>query len=904
MKILLDLQGAQSESRFRGIGRYTLALAQAIARESRTHEVWLALNSCFPEAIESLRAKFKGLVPPERIRVFEIPAPVNEQNPANHWRMRTAELIREKFLADLRPDFVHLSTLFEGFADNVVASIGLLNESVPTAATLYDLIPLLNPEEYLRNPIAIRSHLRRALSLKRAQLLLAISESSRQESIAALDIAPHRIINIGAGLDPCFYSAPDLGAEAKSALMDRYGLTRRFVLYVGGADPRKNLGGLITAFGLLPKEVRAGHQLGIAGKFPKAEQRQLLSTIRKTGLGENDVVFLGYVPDEDLRLLYNSCALSVLPSLHEGFGLPVLEAMGCGAPVIGSNCTSIPEIIDREDALFDPRQPREMADRIAAVLSNPVLREDLKSWGLNRAKGFTWEACAKKALDAFESVHAERQRTRTITYGTSGRPLLAFVSPLPLEATKVADYSARLLPSLARHYEIVCIVDQAEVLDPWITADFPIRDLRWFERHADDFQRILYQFADSPCHKHLFALLARHPGISVLHDFRSGTALNWMERSDHQPRAFTEALYESHGYYAVYQDQLKGREATIAAFPANAVILRDSIGVIVHSEDFIQQTQIWYGQDAAVQTVFLDQSQHAEKVAEVCRDRIEEFYRVSCRSREQRLIQAIARLSDPIDSADKELPAIATAIAANRTRFGLSQILIDVSNIADARVASDAPPKTPQVIQTLLTRLLTHPPPGYRVEPVRVLENKFVYARRFTCQFLQLTADHLSDEPVESYPGDIIFGLAWRAGDTPNLAPWLLKQGLRGVRVVFAIHDPLPSMYLEQVGKPNLPPEIQSLNTIFEIADGLICGSPAGAETLYGSLIKRKPQRLRTDSLAISHFEPELDSHFQNEHLPKTVAEISESASTGATLHLCDLLLGKNPDRRWESDSS
>src|SRR5690349_9599689 len=104
MRIVLDLQGAQSDSRFRGIGRYSLALAQAIAREAGRHEVWLALSSRFPETVDALRNDFAGLIPDERIRVFELPGPVAELEPANAWRAQAAELIRESFLAGLRPD--------------------------------------------------------------------------------------------------------------------------------------------------------------------------------------------------------------------------------------------------------------------------------------------------------------------------------------------------------------------------------------------------------------------------------------------------------------------------------------------------------------------------------------------------------------------------------------------------------------------------------------------------------------------------------------------------------------------------------------------------------------------------------------------------------------------------------
>ena len=473
MRIVLDLQGAQSDSRFRGIGRYSLALAEAIAREPGEHDVWVALSGRFPDSIEPLRATFADLIPPEHIRVFELPGPVAEFEPSNAWRLQAAELLRENFLADLRPDIVHVSTLFEGWANEAVASIGRFDSTIPTAVTQYDLIPMLYPEIYFAIPAAKRSYLRKMQSLKRADLLLAISGSTCRETIETLDIPSERIVNVGAGLQPGFRPA-DISPEATTALMKRCGLRGPFVLYTGGSDPRKNLEGLIAAFALLPRDLRSTYQLALVGKFDERQRLRLASLGHKLGLVNDEVVYLGYTSDEDLRLLYSACALFVLPSLHEGFGLPVLEAMACGSPVIGSNCTSIPEIINRDDALFDPRQPRDIAGRIVEVLSNVELCQDLKNWGLERAKAFTWEACARKTLRAFEALNAERKTTHHLGPGatTSRRPLLAFVTLIGPDQTAIAADTARLLPSLSRHYEIVCIADEEQVTDSTIAAGF------------------------------------------------------------------------------------------------------------------------------------------------------------------------------------------------------------------------------------------------------------------------------------------------------------------------------------------------------------------------------------------------------------------------------------------------
>ncbi|MCX7934623.1 MAG: glycosyl transferase family 1, partial [Planctomycetota bacterium] len=146
MRIVIDMQGAQTESRFRGIGRYTLAFAQAVARNRGEHEILLALSGFFPGTIEPIRAAFDGLLPQENIRVWHAPGPVREGEPGNDSRREVAELLREAFLASLQPDVIHLCSLFEGFVDDAVTSIGRFDATTPVTVTLYDLIPLLNPD--------------------------------------------------------------------------------------------------------------------------------------------------------------------------------------------------------------------------------------------------------------------------------------------------------------------------------------------------------------------------------------------------------------------------------------------------------------------------------------------------------------------------------------------------------------------------------------------------------------------------------------------------------------------------------------------------------------------------------------------------------------------------------------
>jgi len=406
MRIVIDLQGAQSESRFRGIGRYCLSLAQAMASKPRGHEIWIAASNAFPESVADLRHAFAGLLPPERIRIFDVPTPAAEYDRSNAWRMHAAERIREDFLLKLNPDIVHVAALIDNPVQDVVSSIGSLVPGNRTAATLYDLIPLLNEEAYLPTPEIRRWYHRKIFSLKNAGLLLAISEHSRQEAMSTLGIAPDRVTSISAAIDSRFHPV-QLDTDKAAELRVRYGISRDMIMYApGGFDQRKNFKALIQAYAALPPQHRRSHQLVIASKVSDGDRLRLIELAKQENLAPDDLLLTGYVRDEDLVRLYNIAKLFVFPSLHEGFGLPVLEAMACGIPTIGSNSTSVPEVIGRRDALFDPTSADAIARKMTEVLDNPDYARELKEHGLRQAAKFSWATSAEKALEAFEALHA------------------------------------------------------------------------------------------------------------------------------------------------------------------------------------------------------------------------------------------------------------------------------------------------------------------------------------------------------------------------------------------------------------------------------------------------------------------------------------------------------------------
>lgn len=403
MRILIDLQCCQSDSRFGGIGRYSMSLAKAMLRLQSGHQFGLLLNASLPNE-NGIRAEFADLLPQQDIHTFTLPPFIAADNelPAH---TRIAELIREKRIAEIAPDVLHIASLFEGAGENVVTSVGMLFPAQRTAVTLYDLIPYLEQETYLGTPMLADHYLRKFGQLQTAGALVSISEFSRQEALEHTAIPAARIVNISSAVDGQFVPL-ELTPSARAALLRKCGIDRPFAMFTGSFDARKNHVRLVKAFAKVLPTLDQPCQLVIVGKGLPRQVTRLKAIARYHGLVENDLVFLGHVTDVELVALYNLCTLFVFPSLREGFGLPVLEAMSCGIATIGSNRTSVPEVIARADALFDPQSVDDMAAKMGAVLRDPVLRAELRQHGLRQARNFSWELSARRAIETFERMHA------------------------------------------------------------------------------------------------------------------------------------------------------------------------------------------------------------------------------------------------------------------------------------------------------------------------------------------------------------------------------------------------------------------------------------------------------------------------------------------------------------------
>ena len=257
--------------------------------------------------------------------------------------------------------------------------------------TLHDLtswiLPELHPEANRRADGHLAEHLRRA------RRIIAVSESTRNDAIRLLRIPPEKIVVIHSGVAESFFHV-DPGSIAK--VRARYGLTRPFVLSIGTVEPRKNLIGLVSAFEALPAALQDEFDLVLAGPmgWANAATAQRVRTVR----------YLGYVPERDIAPLTAAATVFAYPSLYEGFGFPVAQAMAAGVPVITSNVSALPEIAGDAALLVDPRSQSELRDALGRLLLYPEIRTRLAVRGRQRAERFRWEVCAAKSMQFFQEV--------------------------------------------------------------------------------------------------------------------------------------------------------------------------------------------------------------------------------------------------------------------------------------------------------------------------------------------------------------------------------------------------------------------------------------------------------------------------------------------------------------------
>lgn len=385
MEVLrIGIDGSSILPRRTGIGHYTNQLLEHLARVDERNRYVVFLNSL------RQRQSHEEWMDRENFsfRRYRIPGPLL----LYAWRWLNRPRI-DRFVG--RVDVFHSPATYvppqrEGAA----------------VTTVHDLYFLRRPEacELLGGRYLAATLPRR---LRQLDHIIAASNSTRDDLVELLGVAPERITVVYEGVDSRFRPIAD--RARLDAVRARYGLPDRYILFVGTVEPRKNVERLVEAYAIVRREKAQAPSLVIVGGRGKEADR-VDRLIESAGLGQW-VALTGYVEHADLPALYNCADLFVLPSLYEGFGLPVLEAMACGVPVVAADTSSLRELVAGRGFLVDPKSASDIARGILQALSEKTLREEYVQRASDFARKMTWEQCARETLAVYQKVARERRST-------------------------------------------------------------------------------------------------------------------------------------------------------------------------------------------------------------------------------------------------------------------------------------------------------------------------------------------------------------------------------------------------------------------------------------------------------------------------------------------------------------
>jgi glycosyltransferase involved in cell wall biosynthesis len=273
----------------------------------------------------------------------------------------------------------------------------------PTVVTIHDVIPLVLPEYKRREANGLYTNLT-SFSSRRANAIIAVSECSRRDIVSTLGIPADRIHVIGNAVHPSYHPITDSWLLA--AVRERYNIARKYILYFGGFDLRKNVQRIIRSYAALPAPLRAEYQLVIAGRLhllghPLYPDPRPL--VRELDMGDR-IIFTGQIREQDKAPLYSGATAFLFPSLYEGFGMPVLEAMACGAPVITSRVSALPEVVGDAGGRIDPYSEPAISEALGEILTSPKRRQDLGQRARERSRMFSWRQVAEQTVAVYEQV--------------------------------------------------------------------------------------------------------------------------------------------------------------------------------------------------------------------------------------------------------------------------------------------------------------------------------------------------------------------------------------------------------------------------------------------------------------------------------------------------------------------
>lgn len=452
-------------------------------------------------------------------------------------------------------------------------------EGVKTMATLYDIIPYIFKKRYLPNKESYKSYTDLINKLIKFDKILAISQSAKNDIIQHFKVSPDKIEVIYAGTEKC-YSNLNLSNLDKEELKEYYGIIDEFIMCTGGDDDRKNIEGLIVAYSKMPEELINKYQLVIVCKLSQASENRYYELSDKHNI-KGRVILTNFVPLEHLVQLYNLAYVVAFPSQYEGFGLPVVEAMACGTPVLTSDNSSLGEIAKGAAVLVNPFDNKDITRGLVEILELRDLNELIQK-GYERIKSFTWSRVAQSTLDAIKTLHYEEKRSKDFV------KKIAFFTPLPPIQSGISDYSVDILNGLSKYFQIDVYIENSYKPNCNFNYNITIHKHNNFASKKDEYHEIIYQMGNSEYHSYMIEYIKHYPGILVLHDFNLHGLLYFMAEKQKDFNMYKNFLSEDYARNNAdnYVNEFLSGKGPLKIFelPCNGFVTNYAKKTIVHSD--------------------------------------------------------------------------------------------------------------------------------------------------------------------------------------------------------------------------------------------------------------------------------------------------------------------------------
>lgn len=588
-RVAVDIRPLQFEAyRRRGVGRFLSSILAAFQRMEAPFQLLLVYSPDRPLPAttlpkEGIHCEFMPLKLP--FRVQEMPFTTPHADPDLEFQFDSAI---EAFLIEHRVDLFHNTYPF-GWEFFVPRRL----YTVPMVVTILDMIPLIYKQDYLE-PLGYSLKLSFADRLGtavHAQRVQTISVASARDIVKFTGVPIEKIDVIYPGVSSDFYP---LDPKEITRELHRLGIREQYVFSVLGFHYSKNLQRTIHSFSYLPKSVREALSFIILCPLSLEQRRIVESWIDTYGLTKR-VRLLEAVSHKTLLALYSGASVVLHSTLYEGFGLPALEALACGAPIVVSDIPVLHEVAADAAVYVDPTDPAKIAAGILRVLEDSTLRKQLRERGFQRARLFTWEAAAQALLRSYQAAlfgpRSERdceRKSSSVPKIANRRLSIAFWSPLNPKLSGISDYSEALIAALQQYVDVDCYVEGYQPSNRPLADTVRVYDARAYPqintRRCYDIN--LYQIGNNALHSYIYRQAMYVPGIVTLHDLVLYHLIYHTLVRGGDTRAFWEEVAYCEGAEVAQQarrDYLLGRVNDYELSLHRRIVER-SLGVIVHSQ--------------------------------------------------------------------------------------------------------------------------------------------------------------------------------------------------------------------------------------------------------------------------------------------------------------------------------